>query len=354
MSANVPPPSPESQLTFLSKLQRLFAEGDFTATYKYALLISLADLAVELGADDGRELLLTTRQIGERFIYLYWRQATPYGTGKPSTEPNILSQNLGAQAAVVSAVARFRAAFAIASPQAAKSAPGYNVLLSSVSNTVSAQPLSYLQNFGGGTDEFLYERAGNGKVRLKPGVSYCLRRFQPLVQQLARAHWTGHIKGNRRNLPILGEGDDLEAFLFETPRQSLVQLGASLRKLEGAKCFYCGGALTDADVDHFIPFSQYPRDLSHNFVLAHPGCNRSKSDTLAARPHLERWLERLALRSDDIQNIGLDAGMVADAAISRQVVAWGYAGAVQSGSRAWHSPNLYEVVDQSYSMLFTS
>ena len=46
-------PSPEAQLQFLSKLQRLFAEGDFTATYKFALLMALADLAIELGADDG-------------------------------------------------------------------------------------------------------------------------------------------------------------------------------------------------------------------------------------------------------------------------------------------------------------
>jgi len=30
-------PSEKDQLVFLSKLQRLFAEGDFTATYKYAL-----------------------------------------------------------------------------------------------------------------------------------------------------------------------------------------------------------------------------------------------------------------------------------------------------------------------------
>jgi 5-methylcytosine-specific restriction endonuclease McrA len=352
VSAIVPPPSPEAQLAFLSKLQRLFAEGDFTATYKYALLISLADLAVELGADDGRALLLTTRQIGERFIHLYWRQATPYGTGNPSTEPNILSQNLGAQAAVVSAVAKFRAEFAIASPQAAKTAPGYNVLLSSVTNTVSAQPLSYLQNFGGGTDEFLYERAGSGKVRLKPGVSYCLRRFQPLVQQLARANWVNHVKGNRRNLAILGETDDLEKFLFETPRQSLEFLGSGLRKLDGEKCFYCQGSLNNADVDHFIPFSQYPRDLAHNFVLAHPSCNRSKSDTLAAKPHLERWLDRLIVRADDIRSIGLEAGMVADAAVSKQITAWGYNSAIQGGSHAWLASNQYEVVDPSYGMLF--
>jgi hypothetical protein len=59
---------------------------------------------------------------------------------------------------------------------------------------VSAQPLNYLQNFGGLSDTFLYERAGAGKVMLKPGVVYCLRRFQPLVQQLARSHWVEHIE----------------------------------------------------------------------------------------------------------------------------------------------------------------
>ena len=30
-----------------AKLRRLFAEGDFTATHKFALIIALADLAVE-------------------------------------------------------------------------------------------------------------------------------------------------------------------------------------------------------------------------------------------------------------------------------------------------------------------
>ena len=53
-----PPPSAEEQLAFLSKIQRLYAEGDFTATYKFALLVALADLAVELGHDDGAELPL--------------------------------------------------------------------------------------------------------------------------------------------------------------------------------------------------------------------------------------------------------------------------------------------------------
>ena len=35
------------ELQFLRKLQRLLAEGDFVATYKFALLNALADLSLE-------------------------------------------------------------------------------------------------------------------------------------------------------------------------------------------------------------------------------------------------------------------------------------------------------------------
>ena len=145
----LPRPSADEQLSFLSKVQRLFNEGDFTATYKCALLISLADLAVEVGRNDGDELPLSVRQIAERFVQLYWRQATPYGIGRPGAEPAVLSQNLGAQAAIVGEISDFRATCGVLSPQAARSHPKYRSLVSSVAATVSAQPLARLQNFGG-------------------------------------------------------------------------------------------------------------------------------------------------------------------------------------------------------------
>lgn len=349
---SLPPPSPEAQLLFLTKLQRLFGEGDFTATYKFALLISLADLAVELGADDGSDLVLANRQIGERFIALYWQHSLPYSSGHPSSAPGVLVQNNGAQAAVVSAVGTFRANCAVVSPQAAAELPGYRALVSAVTNTVSAQPLNYLQNFGGGTDEFLYERAGAGKIRLKPGVTYCLRRFYPLVQQLARTHWVGHIKQNGRNQNILGAADDLEDFLFSSSRQSLQVMASGLRKLDGVRCFYCGNLVTVADVDHYIPFSLYPRDLAHNFVLAHPSCNRSKSDTLAALPHLERWLERLHDKGDALAEIGSAAGFQTDRLVTRQVGAWAYTSALSGGGKAWFAANAYRSIDATYTACF--
>lgn len=353
MATDFPAPSAESQLGFLTKLQRLFAEGEFAATYKFALLISLADLAVELGSDDGRELTLTTRQISEQFICLYWRQAVDYGTGRAGALPGLLVQNNGTQAAVVAAIAEFRSTHSAPTPHHARVSPDFAALLSRVTQTVSAQPLNYLQNFGGMTDEFIYERFGRGSIRLKWGVAYCLRRFQPLIQQFARSHWVGHIRGNRRNYPILGDADDdLEEFLFATSRQSLLLLGNGLRKVDGTTCFYCGHELSAVDVDHFIPFVQYPRDLAHNFVLAHPSCNRSKSDTLAARPHLERWLHRLDHHSDSLSDIGRAAGLIADVGVSRRVAAWGYASAMSSGGRAWLAPSLYEAIDPGYKTLF--
>lgn len=352
--ANLPSfsPTPEAQLQFLSKLQRVFAEGDFTATYKFALLIALADLAVEMGADNGDELMVTTRQIGLRFIGLYWKHSLPYGTGRQGSEAGILVQNNGAQAAVVSAISQFRMQTHTHTLLSALLHPGFNGLLGAVSATVSAQPLTYLQNFGGGTDEFMYERAGPGKIRLKPGIGFCLRRFYPLVQQLARSHWIGHIKGNRRNVCILGEADDLEEFLFASSRQSLEIMSNGLRKLDGQQCFYCGHSLTTADVDHYIPFAQYPRDLAHNFVLAHSACNRSKSDTLAALPHLERWLERIQRHSEALAEIGADAGFVIDAQTTHRVGSWAYANAVASGAQAWLAANTYSAIDHRYSECF--
>jgi hypothetical protein len=82
-------PAPEEQIRFLINLQRLLSEGLFVATYKYALLLALADIAVESGGDDDGPHEISTRRIAEKFICYYWRQCSPYmslrGGAKPMT-----------------------------------------------------------------------------------------------------------------------------------------------------------------------------------------------------------------------------------------------------------------------------
>lgn len=78
----------------------------------------------------------------------------------------MLSQNIGAQAAVLTAISDFRASTGAKTLLQAKVLPGYAQLVGKVAAVVSAQPVNYLQSFGGVTDAFLYERSGSGRIRL--------------------------------------------------------------------------------------------------------------------------------------------------------------------------------------------
>jgi len=114
-----------------------------------------------------------------------------------------------------------------------------------------------------------------------------------------------------------------------------------LRKLDN-RCFYCQTPVREeSDVDHFVPFSLYPRDLIHNFVLAHPSCNRSKSNSLAARPHLERWTEYIDRHDNDLMEIAEAAGRLGNVVTCRMVARWGYTNAAQSGGQAWLRKNTF-------------
>jgi hypothetical protein len=62
------PPTSEDQIRFLVQIQRLLNEGLFVATYKFALLQSLADIAIEQGDDSEASLAVSTDAIAEKFI----------------------------------------------------------------------------------------------------------------------------------------------------------------------------------------------------------------------------------------------------------------------------------------------
>ena len=71
-------PDPRSHLAFLSHLDRLLSAGRFTSTYKFALLLSLSNIAVEKGDDSGRALRVSLDDVARQFIALYWNMARPY------------------------------------------------------------------------------------------------------------------------------------------------------------------------------------------------------------------------------------------------------------------------------------
>jgi hypothetical protein len=151
------------EVAFLDKLQSLLAEGDFTATYKFAVLLGLVELSVEAppGADT-----FTTRQLAEKVIELYWPQALPY-------EGAELRQNPHRQARILTAVARFRTEAArtglAAAPLltvAGRLDERWRTLLDEVEWSLVEMPLPRLQRLASGNDEFLYSTALDAGRRL--------------------------------------------------------------------------------------------------------------------------------------------------------------------------------------------
>jgi hypothetical protein len=74
------------QIELLLKLQQLLAEGSFTASYKFALVQALIDIAVERGDDTDAVLRIPVADIAEKFVSYYWRQVLPYAPTRYAPE----------------------------------------------------------------------------------------------------------------------------------------------------------------------------------------------------------------------------------------------------------------------------
>jgi hypothetical protein len=169
-------------------------------------------------------------------------------------------------------------------------------------------PIPRLQVLGGKEDRFLYqynwtqgisqasvtayqrrrESDFDNQLYMRPGVADNLVRLNGVLRPLFHRDWAVMVAG-MNSLPET----ELETFLFGAGRASLGPVRGPLRELQDHRCFYCGDRLNSrAEVDHFIPWSRYPDDGLDNLVAAHPACNNSKRDFLAAAEHVEHWAKR--------------------------------------------------------------
>jgi len=326
------PPTSDEQIRFLVNLQRLLDEGLFVASYKFALLLSLADLSVECGDDSGRALPLTTEAIAEKFVEYYWRQVLPYPAAKQNA---ILRENTGQPATVLNIVRQAREQHDGAIATAMRE-PAWKGMVRAVARVVQSMPLWKLQTVGQERLDFLYKNTGTGKrIELKPGVAFCFRRFHALISDLVRGAWVRYVRQN--NLDLLGEATDLNEFLFGSERIPLAAVRPVLLDLQKGRCFYCRSALTMANthVDHFVAWARYPVDLGHNFVLADSKCNNQKRDRLPACEHLEAWAERNNGYGEQIRGALTDRGIISELAASVRVAQWAYGQTEAAGGLTW-------------------
>lgn len=329
------PPSHKKQVEFLTNLQRLLAEGQFTATYKYALLLALADIAVEIGDDSGEPLTVSSRTIGDKFIHYYWRQVVPYVPRSDPTAGQILRQNTGDPPEIFKPILEARHHFDSLA-KAKRETKNWSKLTTKVSATVRKQPLWKLQTVGGSTFDFLYENCGKGtSIELRAGVVFCLRQFYGLIGDLVRGAWLRYIR--RHNHDLLGTTADLVEFMFGSERSDLSAIRGILEDVQACRCFYCEETMRrhTGHVDHFIPWSKYPLDLGHNFVLAHQKCNSKKADHLAAADFLAGWADRNQQHREQLAVEFCERGVLHDLPTSVRIASWAYETTFEAGGLTW-------------------
>jgi 5-methylcytosine-specific restriction endonuclease McrA len=316
------------------KVLALLGEGRYTATYKYAVLLALMDLCLEkTQADGAAPEMVTTRELAERVVAIYWPHCVPYHA---TSSGGVLRQSLGgrsSQAEIVSLIVAYRdaaAPFASTTPPRVRAGvdPRYRKLIHDVEWKLIEMPLPRLQTFGGRDDPFLYRIAwgrdvkerevrayqqGKGgafdnRLLLLPGVGDALVTLNGLLRPLIHREWAGMVA--RMNGM---EEARLEMFLFGQARINLAPVRGALQELQQGRCFYCDDALGRGSraphVDHFIPWARYPNNAIENLVVAHDRCNAGKKDFLAASDHVARWRERISgAATDELKALAASLG----------------------------------------------
>lgn len=327
------PPTAEEQVQFLLRVQRLLGEGLFTATYKYALLLALSDLSVELGDDSGAALEIDTHKIAERFVEYYWRQTIPF------LGAETLRQNTGKAAVVLTLLLRMRASYGDSLSAVQRDRAAWQQLIRQVADNIRAMPLRFLQNVGRECLAFLYAPPRGTAPRvisLFPGVAYCFRRFHGLIAELVQASWAKWVR--QQNLAMIGESADLHQFLFGAKRAPLLLVQGPLRELQQNRCFYCSKQMSNqVDVDHFVPWALYPLDLGHNFVVAHRKCNSDKRERLASEQHLRAWVERNRSYGDELGMQFNELGILHNLGSTSRIAYWAYSRSASTSGLTWHS-----------------
>ena len=359
------PVSAERQLAFLRQISRILDEGKFTSTYKFALLLSLTNIAVKNGDDSDAELTVQLDDVAREFVKLYWGMAQPY----PDEPKDILLQNRQASkpAKVITLLAPYASTGYARHTRHRVHAPAAASVVATTRKTIAKDVLYRLQTVGPSieaaavrSDRFLYEHPSDAagcatltQITLKPGVAACMRSLRTVIAAMVQARWALWVRDHN---PSLGPDRNLEAFLFGTNRVPLREYAAWLYELQGARCFYTHAKLASPDagaVDHFLPRARYVLDEPVNLVLASTKANGDKSDHVASEAYLKLWAERntklhLADLPDSFAARLAPGALPATWQDARSVAAWMYAAAERDGVQAWNGEKQFARVGRDW------
>ncbi|MCK6570750.1 hypothetical protein L6V77_06490 [Myxococcota bacterium] len=314
-------------LDVVQRVLQILDDGSFTTTYKLAVMLALVELCFEEAAVPGPTgAVLTTPQLADKVLELYWPQVRAYGPHGLLQQSNNAPHQVGGRTLPV-LIAHWQAGVGAGTTTlpypVARRRPEFATLRDEVERVLIRMPLPKLQRVGGVHVPWLYEitwddepaptdarlrryqQTGTGfdnAVRLKPGVFEAFSRLAPLLRAFIQQRWVEKVTALN---PVDDAGVALAEHLFGVDRTSLEATRGPLAELQAGRCFYCGDALRGAThVDHFLPWARFPDNGLANLVVADARCNGQKSDRLAGPEFLRLWRDRLTAETHPLEHIG--------------------------------------------------
>lgn len=384
-------------LVIMERVLQLLADGDVSATYKYAVLLALVDLCVE-GAARQADLRhgaastsVTTRQLAEKVIANYWDQAADWRDDFPTGGRIVLKQNQsvkGDEAESTSILGR------ICGLRRHLEANGNNPTIGRAATTTPMQwlslvdkvewtlieyPLPKLQRIDRQDERWLYVLTWNdsdnkpiqrnvtayqrrfssnfdsslvllpdfdNRVQLLPGVADAFVRLSPLLRPHIQRVWAEKVRALNARLPSIATEHRLSDFLFGQARINLNPVRAGLMDLQHGQCFYCPSPLKNREtqVDHFLPWSRFSNNSVANLVLTDTECNSKKSDWLPGFAHIKKWVDRLESRSNALEHLAIDTQWELGIVRSRSTAMSAYSH-LPDGARLWRTKREFDVWD---------
>ena len=274
-------------MDYMNSIAHILKRGQFTNSYKFALLRSLAAFGLKPG--DG-EVVVEIDWLAEKFVELFWpltlrfniRQATV-----PDKDPVVMRYIRNeASALVLSPEMPLRDFRKMYSDRYAKLVP--KVARNAFGDVI---PRFHTVGWGNVTPP-LYEASREG-IRISANARAFLQRNHKAIDLLAIGSWVKFTE-KFTSAPRLYE--KIQGLAFK--RSALKPYREFFQSVLGeSECFYCGGStLPKSHVDHVIPWSFVAEDKVWNLILACSKCNSEKS----SRTPADHCVTKLVRRNEAI------------------------------------------------------
>ena len=312
--------SDEPSLDPIQGVLEILDRASMTGTNKLGLLLALIEIAPEYMQDNQP---ISRRALAERYLNLHWEHGRPYRDRmlrQSSSKKKRKDDTVADDTTVMQNVHELRdllrkeslgdiqhQSFEVVNHKMCSPEwrndweEALDKSLARIEKDLWRNPVIRLQVLPGKPDPFLFT-LDNNQIQFLPNVAQQLTKYSGVLRPLIEfrfAQLVTKINGEHLSTPDF----DIHEHLFGRDRMMPPDnIRVGLTKLQGGRCILTGRQIRqgNSSLDHVIPWSRTRLSAIENFLITTSSVNSSKSDSLLGPDLIDKWLNYLDSKSEQI------------------------------------------------------